>query len=337
MLLVLIVSCRSDSKKFIPNVDHIKVASEIQRFDKDFFEINPLELRGEINKLTQKYPALAEIYFNRIMVLDRNPSLNTEMMEQMLQDTFVLNLHQKIQDIYPSLQGINEDFVESFQYLKYYFPDRDVPELYAIFTEFGFHPFIFTNEKNKDAIGISLEFFLGEDFPYENYVGNDPTFSSYVKRAFNRDHLVKKSLDVLISDILPPAKNTKLLDEMIYNGKHLYILDKLMPHAPDTVKFEYSLPQWKWVSENEQGIYGHLVHEELIYETDQFKYNKLVNPSPHSPGMPPEAPGRTANFIGFKIVESYMKRNPELNLPDLIAIEDSQEIFSKANYKPRYQ
>ncbi len=336
-VLVMVFSCSNESKKFIPDVSHIKVDSEVHRFDKAFFGLNPLDLDGEINKLSEKYPALSEIYFNQIMVLDNNPTLNTEMMGQMLQDTFIQNLNVRIQNIFPSFETLKEDFNETFQYLKYYFPERDIPDLYTLFTEFGFHTFIFSDENGKDAIGISLELFLGENFPYENYVGNDPAFSSYMKRAFNKDHLIKKSMDVLISDIMPPASQNNLLDAMIYNGKQLYLLDKLMPHAADTVKFEYSLPQWTWVNENEHGIYSHLVHEELLYESDQFKYSKLVKPSPHSPGMPPEAPGKTANFIGFKIVESFMKRNPELNLQDLIAINDSQEIFSKARYKPRYQ
>jgi hypothetical protein len=51
--------------------------------------------------------------------------------------------------------------------------------------------------------------------------------------------------------------------------------------------------------------------------------------------MPPESPGRTANWIGWQIVKSYMRRNPANTLDDLILEKDAQAILDASKYKPR--
>ena len=50
--------------------------------------------------------------------------------------------------------------------------------------------------------------------------------------------------------------------------------------------------------------------------------------------MPAEAPGRAGNFIGWKIVESFMKHNPNVTVSELFKISDAQYIMDKAKYKP---
>ena len=51
--------------------------------------------------------------------------------------------------------------------------------------------------------------------------------------------------------------------------------------------------------------------------------------------MPPAAPGRTANYIGWQIVKAYMRRNPEADIQDLIEATDAQQFLQKSRYKPK--
>jgi len=98
---------------------------------------------------------------------------------------------------------------------------------------------------------------------------------------------------------------------------------------------EYTADQLQWCEENQSQIWSHFLREELFYETDYKKINKLINASPASPGMPAEAPGQTANFIGWKIVTAFMKRNPDSSIIDLLSLHDYQEILDKSKYKPK--
>ena len=142
-------------------------------------------------------------------------------------------------------------------------------------------------------------------------------------------------MEVLVADNLGPVTGNRMLDHIIHNGKKLYILDRLLPETPDTVIMEYTKDQLNWVAENESNIWTYFTSEELFYEIDFNKFQKYTNPSPHSPGMPPEAPGRTGNWLGWQIVERYMAENPEADIGNLIENRDAQGILEQSRYKPR--
>jgi hypothetical protein len=50
--------------------------------------------------------------------------------------------------------------------------------------------------------------------------------------------------------------------------------------------------------------------------------------------MPLEAPGRTAGFVGWKILENFWKRNPEMSLSQILLLKDAQKILDSSRYKP---
>jgi hypothetical protein len=86
---------------------------------------------------------------------------------------------------------------------------------------------------------------------------------------------------------------------------------------------------------NELEMWAHYLDKELLYETNPGLIGKHVGPSPNAPGMPPEAPGGNANWVGMNIVEQYMERRPDLSLQDLIDEKDSQRILTESKYKPK--
>jgi hypothetical protein len=72
----------------------------------------------------------------------------------------------------------------------------------------------------------------------------------------------------------------------------------------------------------------------LLYSSDWQNIRKYVEYSPSSPGMPPEAPGRTANWLGWQIVKAYMQRHPEATMQDLIALRNAQKLLDDSRYRP---
>jgi hypothetical protein len=187
----------------------------------------------------------------------------------------------------------------------------------------------------NNSIAVGLDFYLGDHFPYLQIDPSNPNFSKYMTRTFNRDHLVMKSMKLLVQDMLGKPAGNKMLDHMIHYGKELYLLDRLLPYTPDSVKLEYSQEQVNWCEDNELGIWSVFIQDNLLYSTDWGKFRKLVEYSPTSPGMPKESPGRTANWIGWKIVEAYMKRFPETTPDELIMNLDAQAILDGSRYKPK--
>ena len=88
----------------------------------------------------------------------------------------------------------------------------------------------------------------------------------------------------------------------IRKKKVLYILDRLLPYTHDSVIVEVKESQLDWLAENQGQIWGYFLSEDLLYSSNWKDIRKYVTYSPNSPGMPPEAPGRTANWIGWQMV-----------------------------------
>jgi len=218
--------------------------------------------------------------------------------------------------------------------MKFYFPDFVPPNVYTFISDLGNQVFLFP-DKDKDGVGIGLDMFLGDEFPYVQFSKENPAFSQYLSRTFNSDHIARKVMYLIIDDMVGPPIGDRLLDHMIHNGKKLYILDKVLPMAHDSIVMEYSGEETEWVKNSELSMWAFFFDQDLFYETNSMKINKYVNDSPDSPGMPSEAPGRTANYMGWQIVKAYMNKYKNTSMDQLIQLNDTQFIMDKSRYKPK--
>ena len=310
----------------------IQVDSRIVRYDSLLYAINNEQ---DMTRLQKYNPAFFNLFFYRILGLPSSTpdSLFIRTRAMLQAETFV-ELDQKIKNQYQSFDDIAQEWDQAMKYYKYYFNPTNVPDLYTVVTEFAYGSFIFPIDREKDGVGVSLDLFLGDSVNYPIMSKIDPNFSAYRARTFNRDHLIKKAMDAIIDDKLPGARQPDFIHHLIREGKKYYISDNLLPFVSDTAIWEYSNEQWQWVKDNEWNIYTFLITNELFFSRDRSIYVKLINPAPHTKDMPPEAPGRAVVYSGYKIVEEYMRRNPDTSLSQLIEL-DANEIFQAAKYKPR--
>src|SRR5690606_4515742 len=95
------------------------------------------------------------------------------------------------------------------------------------------------------------------------------------------------------------------LDQMLYYGKILYILDQLLPHTPDTLKMGYTPAQWAWAHQYESDIWAYFISEELLFQHDLRKTQKYIGEAPFTPGLGQgrESAPKLGRFIGWKIVQ----------------------------------
>jgi len=280
------------------------------------------------------HPMMTDLYFKQLTRLynENNDTFNVRL-KGFLSDNRITTLADTVATIYSSTKDLENELGLALKYLKHYFPEQGIPNFYTLYTEFSYQPFIF-NDQDKDAIGIGLDMFLGDDFNYKKIDPGNPVFSEYLTRTYNRDHLVKKAVEMIVVDLLGQTPGKRFLDKMIFQGKKQYILERLLPSENDTILWEYTPAQLAWVESEELAIWDFFREQKLIYETSHLKIANYLDPAPGSKGMPEAAPGRTANYIGYKMVTSFMKRNPDFSLRDLVNYEDSQMLMEKAKYKP---
>ena len=125
-----------------------------------------------------------------------------------------------------------------------------------------------------------------------------------------------------------------LLTDIIHRGKILYTVSVLLPETPEHVIMGYSKEQWVWVKNNETSMWNSLIYTKDLYTTNMITKNKYINDGPFTLPFTQESPGRAGVYIGWQIVESYMRHNPEISIQQLLQQPDAQVILNNSNYKP---
>lgn len=336
-MVCLVLSCSDDGvDEPAPDVSNISADFDLYRFDQQMYAITEDNVEQNLSKLVQDYKSFSDIYFTNILPLkvEETDDLMTNF-KQFLAEDGVDKLADTIQEVFEDMTDIQEEYKQASKYLKYYFPLEEMPDVYTFYSGFAMQRFIFSDDEGKDAIGIGLDMFLGSDFDYKSIDPSNPNFSDYLTRSFNKDHMVKKSVDLTVDELVGPPSGIRLIDYMIHAGKKLYITKQILPFKHDSVIIEYTADQIDWCEDNELEMWSFFFDKDLFYETNANKISKYVRESPHSPGMPPSSPGRTADYLGWQIVKNFMSKNPDLLLQDLIDFKDSQKILEMSKYKPR--
>ncbi|MFK7810038.1 MAG: hypothetical protein AB8F74_19690 [Saprospiraceae bacterium] len=322
-ILFSISACVLDKGKNIPDVSQIDVDLKVNQFEKDLFALDTSDLITGKENLKVEYPVFFdELYLGKILpVLQRD-----DVFSAFVKSETIRGLVDTVGIVFGDFSKETAELEEAFRFHKYYFPKKEIPKVVTFVSEYSYGAFTY-----EGVLGVGLDFFLGENYPLY-----DPNvFPKYIRRTMNQKHIVSRAIEAVANDLVGTSKGEKLLDIMIHNGKILYVMDALLPHTPDSIKLGYTQLETEWVQENELQMWTHFLGEDLLYSTSLRDIRKLVDHSPNSPGMPADAPGRTANWTGWQIVKSYMNRYPETTLTQLIEETDAQQILNKAKYKPR--
>jgi len=333
--ILLLTSCDSASDRtevlapLAPSTE-----ADIVRFDRAVKEIPAGHLLQSMDSLSLLYPGFSAIWINQLLDA-RSPELLLEELKIVHEDSSFIKLYDEVQSTLGDLPIVSKQIsqaLENYQTLLS-LPQKALPSIYTFISGFTYQAFLF-DDQNKNGIGIGLDMYLGADFPYQKIHPTNASFSNYLVRTYNKDHIVRKVVEVLIEDILLTPEKEDFLNFMIWGGKKLYLMDQILDFVPDTIVTEYTQAQLDWCHDNEADIWNFFFEKDLFYETDIRKFNKLIAPAPTSPGMPAEAPGQTANFMGWQIIKAYMSRYPSTDIRDLILMNDAQQLLDLSKYKP---
>lgn len=329
LTLFALYSCENSNREKAPDVSKIDVTIKIDRFEQDLFGIDTLRLSDEMARMSVKYPELFPLFTETIIHDQMNPKETREMaLSGFLRSSRIRQLNDTVQQVYGNIAPLEKELNQLFKYYKYYFPDKPMPRVATIISEFGVDAFTCGDQ----LCGIGLDMFLGENYP-----GYSPdVFPAYLRRQFKERYISIRLAKAVVQNTFgetPPGKS--LLDMMLYNGKMLYMVNKLLPGTPDSLIMGYTSEQMEGCVANEQAVWARILDQKLLYSTDFGEFRKLVTPSPNAPVVFQEAPGEIGNWIGWQIVKSWVKRNPDAGMKELISLTDSQKFLETARYKPQ--
>jgi hypothetical protein len=333
----LFVSC--NNRKDVPDVSGINISLAVQRFDQDFFNIDTTEITQRLPALETKYPVLFPIFRESIVGVSDIEGL--------------MDFYRRYKPVYDSTQKLYADFEtiktqvsRSFQFVKHYFPQYQLPSrlipvvgpMNSIQDLARMGNGDYTPDfLGQDFIGISLQFYLGATFSLyhtEYFVSNvAPLFRS---RRFSKEYIAADVMKLITEDLFPDkSKGKALVEQMIEKGKQWWMLDKFMPEMPDSVKTGYTQQQLEWCEENEGLMWSYLIRNEDLYSLNPVVLQTYLGESPFTAVFSQElSPGNIGQWIGWQIVKKFAANNPEMK-PEDIMKSGPKIILEQAKYKPK--
>jgi len=314
----LIISCAKEYQK---------VDLEIQRFDRDLFEINKKNQRDKVSALKNKYGSFYDFFESQI--INRGNLSDQKYYQELIAFTNhndMREAYDTVQIIFSDLSKIENELGIAFWNFSQFFPDHKIPKITAFFSGFNYGVITFDN-----YLAIGLENFLGANSKYYSFIGK----SKYLRLQNQERFICANVLEAWLNECFQLSHPEKdLLSQLIYKGKVMYCIDKMLPQISLADKFRFNQNQMNWTKENEEAVWQYFIHNDLLFSKDEKRYRSYINYAPFAKGMPKESPGRIGYYIGYKIVSSYMN-NSEIDYNQLMLFKDSREFLKKSQYKPK--
>jgi len=327
---LLFTACGRSKKVDVSNID---VNVKIERFDHDLDQMRTKPMDAQGVYMFKKYGPFYADYIERIVQYGSiGDTAYFKSLREMFNGQAYADLKHDVDSVYPNMDKPNAEVTDAFRHIKYYFPKKNLPKVYAYFSGFQLQ-----NSIGDGYCAIGLDMFLGADSRF--YPALTETLPRYVTRRFTPDNIAPRVVEVIArEDMFPENQQDKsLLSKMVYNGKILYFMDMMLPDVADTTKIGYTGKQLKWCEDFKSQIWGYFLEENLLYETDYEKIQKYIGEAPFTPGLGEknDAAPKLALWTGWQIVRQYMEKHPEVTLPQLMADKDYQRILSESKYRPK--
>ena len=328
LIIPVLISCKKNHYKV--NIPSLTAKVEIKRLEKDLFTINPNEIPASVPMLKQKYNGFLQLFSLVINSGDINEPSFGDLLVRFCTDKQNNDVYALTMKNYPDVGKIETGLKDAFRHYLYYFPGRKVPAVFTCIT--GFNNSIITGDS---VIGIGLDRYLGANCEYYPRL----EIYKYMAEKMTAENIVPDCMFGFCASEWDFStlsyKLDNVLTEIIHDGKLKYFEKCMLPELSDELIFGFNQSQMKFCRNNESQMWQYLVEHDLLFNTDQFTIRKLTGEAPFTNYFTKESPGKAAVWLGFRIVESYMIKNPGVKLDELMKNTDVQGILEKAKYSPQ--
>ena len=326
VLTLFVFACNPQTDK--PDVSDIKVDFSVERFERSFFKIDTATVADGLNRVGKEYPRFLPFYVQQILKLP--PAEVLQAVRQILSSYGPIN--DSLQKKYGDLHWLKDELIEGFRHAKLYYPAYKIPDIVTFVGTFDAPGIVLTPQ----YLAIGLHQYAGKNFSVYKTPQLQEIYPDYISRRFDKEYMPVNCMKAIADDLYPDSSAGRpLIEQMIERGKHWFLLDKLLPDAPDTLKTGYTKRQTDWVINNEGNIWGYFSSNVDIFSIDPTVIQDFIGEGPYTRGMPESvSPGNIGQWVGRQIVRKFAEKNPDLTLQQVLA-SPAKTIFAEAKYKPK--
>ncbi len=324
-MLLVVCSCTSnlldiDVSEVNLEIPHINLINEFEKAQ------NISDLEAINIELNDKAPDLYEYYTAEMLrvglpMQDSTVTFLNHFLEDSVMQLVNSDIKRKFDDFTDELKLITD----MFKHLKYHIPNAILPQKLLTYNSTFSNGVIST----PDCIGLGLEMYLGKG----NSIVEKIPYPEYFKAKMNTDFLMPDiAQSWLESNVIEGVSEESFIANLMFYGKVLYTTKSMIPQLPDYIILRYYENELEWAKENEYAVWQYIVQQNLIYDTKMKNMLRYFKPAPSTIGFE-GSPDRLGQFIGYQIVTSYMTKNPEVTIKQLIAEKNNTKILK--SYKPK--
>ncbi|MBV9987083.1 MAG: hypothetical protein JO301_05355 [Chitinophagaceae bacterium] len=324
-IVLLLAGCKE--RKEVPDVSGIKIALETSRFEKDFFAVDTLHLNNSLQVLNTKHPGFTQDFLFNILGTTPDSALKDVPAFIRTYNT----MYQASQQVFRNFEATAAEVKKGLQFVHYYFPAYRLPTRLITFigpiNSYG-------NIITANALAVGLQLYMGRDYPMYLSENGQQLYPLFISRRFEPAYIPVNCMKNIIDDMYPPnSMGRPLVEQMVEAGKRIYLLDRLLPEFPDSLKTGYTQRQLDGSYASEKNIWSFFVQNDLLFSTDPNMTRDYLSDGPNTQALGKESPGNIGQFVGTQIVAKWMKKNKGISLETMMQTPP-RKIFDEAKYKP---
>ena len=322
-LAILLWSCSSDEEKcaFVPDVSH-DVNFTFESFGDTLMNFSSKE---EMVSFLTRQPLIRDYTFRRTIY--PNDSVYINEVYRRLNNPHLDTLLAQTKKVFGNGSELKAEFAQAFANIKYYYPDFVPPKVQTVISGLDTDMFV-----SDTLIIVSLDSYLGKGAKYR------PNVYEYQLRQYEKYSIVPSVMMLYGIDgryNKTDIKDKTVLADMIAYGKAFYFAKHMMPCTSDSVFIWYSPEEMLGSRKNEDLIWARFIQDKVLFSTNIQVKQRYLSDRPKTLEVGEKCPGRIGQWMGWRIVNAYMKRNDSKTLKQLMIEPDAQQIFKDSNYKPQ--
>ena len=326
LIAILAVALACNRDPFRVNVSSVKAEVNISRFEIELFSADPSALEAYIPKWKNEYGVFLQ-HFSQILNLGSidDPGF-PDRLRLFVTDHSNYQLYNRTMQIFPDLDTFNIELTGAFRHYHYYFPGKPIPRIITYIS--GLNQSAITDDS---IMAVGLDRYLGKN----EEIYRESGIYQYLLPNMQPGKLVSDCMQFWGETEFPFNDSVNnLIGNMIYRGRLLYFTHAMLPDQPDSLNWGFPQKSLDYLRENEKSMWTYLVEKKLLFKTDRFTIDKFILEGPFTKDFGRESPARAAMWIGYRIVQSYVSKNPEVTFQQLMTEDNYMKILNMSAYNP---